>query len=120
MYTLKTIPPDTLVGCYVRVYRNLHNGLFSVQHKGRVIAHLAELTLENVNFSVQPKGHAKVLATQTKSVHAFVTGTVAPELIPLSSRAYYNPYRSASFLDATGDALYSAPVVTLQGGRIYL
>lgn len=94
---------DQLLGLRVRVYRNLHNGLFSVLHRGRVIAYLPGLSLSGVSFRVQPAGRAKVLATRSKFVHAFVCGTVAPRVeLSAPDRVSYNPYRASTFTFADG------------------
>lgn len=44
--------PIDLEGQRVKVYRNLRNGLFSVQVGGRVVAHLATVQLSGVSFRV--------------------------------------------------------------------
>lgn len=117
---IKNTSRAELTGLYVRAYKNLHNGLFSIQHKGRVIAHVEEITLNNAGFAVQPAGRARVVATKSKVVHAFVSGTVCADIMALDSRATYNPYKAANFLDASGSPLHSAPFVTLRAGGIYL
>ena len=123
MSTLAT-PYASLLGLRVRVYRNLHNGLFSVQHRGRVVAHLAQLTLSGVTFQVQPAGRAKVLATRTKNVHAYVSGTIAfPAVVTRRNpdRVTYNPYRAGHFTNPAGDYVHSAlgAEITATGIWIY-
>ena len=124
MSTLAT-PYASLLGLRVRVYRNLHNGLFSIQHRGCVIAHLAQLTLSGVTFQVQPAGRAKVLATRTKNVHAYVTGTITgrAELCDTNpvARVTYNPYRAGHFTNPAGDYVHSAlgAEITATGIWIY-
>lgn len=63
-------------GTKVDVYKNLHNGLWSVRSRstGRVIAHVEECTVENAKFVVQPAGRQRVLSQKRKNVHAFVRG----------------------------------------------
>lgn len=63
-------------GMYVRVYFNLHRKCFSVQHKGKVIAHVADIALVDCNFKVGQAGNAKVRREGKKNVHAYVSGTV--------------------------------------------
>lgn len=109
-----------LVGLRVLCYRNLKNGLFSVQHKGRVIAYVASLTLTGVTFQVQPAGRARVLARNEKEVHAFVTGTVTETVTDLPTRASYNPRQYATFTLADGTPLTAAPLATLQNGAVYI
>jgi hypothetical protein len=110
----------TLTGLRVRVYRNLHNGLYSVQHKGLVIAHVAELTLLNVTFTVQPAGRAKVVATRRKLVHAFVNGTVAPQVEELPNRVTYNPYQAAHFRRMSGEPIHAAALATVTANAVFV
>lgn len=63
----------------VAVYRNLHNGMFSIQCRegenyGRVICHSKSVRLKNVSFVVRENGRQKVIREQKKNVHAFVVG----------------------------------------------
>jgi len=63
----------------VDVYRNLHNGLYSIKalegpHKGRVIAHANDVYLINPKFVVSQAGRARVLRERKKYVHAVVRG----------------------------------------------
>jgi hypothetical protein len=60
----------------VRVYWNLHKKVWSIQHKGKVIARLSVLYLRNCNFTVQPGGRARVLREKQKNIHAFVDGEI--------------------------------------------
>lgn len=92
---------DQLDGQRVRVYFNLHNRLFSVQHKGRVVAHVPEVSLEDVSFKVNESGRQRVLDEKRKNVHAFVEGTFnnkpeGAELLPQG--VAYNPYKYDSFV----------------------
>ena len=113
-------PVLSLLGLYVRVYKNLHNGLFSVQHKGRVIAHVSHITLVGVTFSVQPAGRAKVLATKCKQVHAFVNGTVSyGGCGSYAERVSYNPYRAETFTNATAQPVTAANVVEISLTGLY-
>lgn len=87
---------EQLHGQKVKVYRNLHNGLFSVQHKGIVVAHVPEVHLNDASFVVNEAGRQKVLREKKKNVHAFVVGTVDhnPErgVQQLPVDVTYNPY----------------------------
>jgi hypothetical protein len=58
----------------VKVYRNLHKGCYSIQYKGRVVAHADEVLIREPVFRVQPAGRKRVLRTKKKNVHAFVVG----------------------------------------------
>lgn len=66
----------------VDVYRNLHNGMYSIrarsgQHKGLVIAHAKQVWLNDVEFVVSQSGRDRVLRERKKYVHAFVRGTLS-------------------------------------------
>lgn len=117
---IKSIAQSELTGLYVRIYKNLHNGLFSVQYRGRVIAHVEQITLANVSFTVQPAARLKVIQTKQKVVHAFVNGIVAAEIKPLAKRASYNPYLASTFVDSAGKPLQKAEYATLLKTGIWL
>lgn len=95
---LAPVAYNTLLGLRVRVYRNLHNKKYSIQHKGRVIAHLDQVTLDEVTFSVQPAGQAKVRETKRKQVHAFVNGVIVAPGHALVRSVRYNPYEYDTFV----------------------
>lgn len=66
----------------VDVYRNLHNGMYSIKartgkHRGRVIAHAKQVWLDDVEFVVSEAGRSRVLREKKKYVHAFVRGTLS-------------------------------------------
>ena len=66
----------------VDVYRNLHNGLYSIKarsgiFKGLVVAHARQVWLDDVEFVVSEAGRARVLREKKKYVHAFVRGTLS-------------------------------------------
>lgn len=112
----------------VSVYRNLKHGyaavpLYSIVHKGRVIARRHKVLLSDVTFVVRPGGRARVLRTGKKNVHAFAKGTLVGSRgifgidcntkKPLPVRIKYNPYAAGSFLDQAGLAVKSARGVLL-------
>ncbi len=111
-----------IIGCKVRVYRNLHKKCFSVVNTktNRVICHTNSLSLSDVKFIVRQAGRNKVLMTKQKNVHAFVYGVVVDDigkedgLRPIT----YNPYVSDSFFDKdTGVSIDSAFLVKLDNGK---
>ena len=66
----------------VDVYRNLHNGMYSIKSReagtrGLVIAHADRVWLNDVQFVVSEAGRARVLREKKKYVHAFVRGTLS-------------------------------------------
>ena len=93
----------------VRVYRNLHKDLWSVQSwngkdKGRVIQYMDEITLENCKFIVQMSGNRKVRDSGHKNVHAFVEGNIKiidpifPDYKHEKFEVIYNPRKYDSFM----------------------
>ena len=58
----------------VKIYKNLHNGLFSVMQNGLVVAHIESFLLNNVVFKVNESGRQRVLKEKQKNIHAFITG----------------------------------------------
>ena len=89
----------------VKVYKNLHNGMFSVQQDGKVVAHVDTIDLKDVTFKVSEAGRQRVLAERKKNVHAFVVGLVVDvnafttvDIQRRGVRVSYNPYKSGKFL----------------------
>ena len=80
----------------VMIYKNLHNGLFSVKQGGLVVAHIDSVFLASVSFKVNESGRIRVIREQKKNVHAFIVGyIVSVNHTPMSllKRAItYNPY----------------------------
>ena len=66
----------------VQVYRNLHNGLISIQDlsTGLVLGHAYAIDLEEANFIVREAGRQQVIKEKRKNVHAFVRGEVVDVL----------------------------------------
>lgn len=91
------------VGRKVKVYKNLHNGLWSIQDvKSKlVLGHVEYVSLVKCEFKVSEAGRQRVLQEQKKNVHAFVVGHYAPSAEPLElkKQAYYNPYKVSTFID---------------------
>jgi len=93
-------------GQKVRVYRNLHKGMFSIQDykTKKVIGYGDGLLLKDVNFKINKKGQERVRKTFQKNVHAFVIGTFVGEernLTPGYTHIGYNPYITDQFIDLT-------------------
>jgi len=100
----------------VEIYFNLHKKVFSMRHKGKVIAHVCNAMLKHVTYVVQPAGRAKVLREGKKNVHAFARGELI-ERIPLfnyrGNVAKYNPYKAATFVDIDDEPLYKSDIAYL-------
>jgi hypothetical protein len=63
----------------VFAYRNLHQGCISLKalegdHKGRVIAHVRQVILTDVQPRVSESGRQKVIREKSKNVHAGLIG----------------------------------------------
>ena len=101
----------------VEIYFNLHKKVFSMRHKGKVIAHVCNAMLKHVTYVVQPAGRAKVLREGKKNVHAFARGELI-ERIPLfnyrGNVAKYNPYKAATFVDIDDEPLYKSDIAYLE------
>ena len=106
----------------VEIYFNLHKKVFSMRHKGKVIAHVCKATLKDVSFVVQPAGRAKVLREGKKNVHAFARGELVDQtdydwnynkIYKKPKIAKYNPYKAATFVDKYDVPLYNSDVAYL-------
>ena len=81
-----------------QVYRNLHNGMWSVRQSGKIIGHTKQIVLKDCRFLVQPAGRKKVLREKRKNVHAYVSGYISTneEINLFDDKSYsfvsYNPY----------------------------
>lgn len=86
----------------VKVYKNLHNGKFSIMQNGLVVAHVDSVLLDVAQFNVNKAGRLRVIKEQKKNVHAFVTGFIKSinETMPnWDKRAVtYNPYKYERFV----------------------
>ena len=90
-------------GLKVDVYWNLHKKCYSVRHKGKVIAHLNNVLLRDVEWIVQPAGRERVLREKRKNVHAFARGYYVQDF-SMGSGCYttYNPYKGPFFFQIRG------------------
>lgn len=92
------------IGTRVRVYRNLRNGLMSVQayisKKWLVVGHVESLLLYDAEFKVSEAGRQRVIEQKRKNVHAFVYGELADinTDVVLPTKAFYNPYKYKTFV----------------------
>lgn len=103
----------------VFVYYNLNKHVFSVKamegpRKGRVVAHMAEVFLRDVELKVSIAGRNRVLARKVRSVHAGAIGTLCEATdMPCgpANIVTYNPYKGETFVDLTRDYV---PVTGMQ------
>jgi len=87
----------------VSVYRNLHNGKWSIRQGGIVRCHADAVYLKDAEFAVGAKGRERVLKEKRKNVHAFVRGKVADIHKFRRASGYwykvgYNPYKNETFV----------------------
>ena len=70
--------PKGFLGEKVDVYKNLHNGLWSIlDRKTRcVVGHVRHACMDDAKFIVQPAGRRRVLKENRKNGHAFVRGVL--------------------------------------------
>lgn len=115
-------------GQVVQVYRNLHNGLWSVKDKesGLVLGHDDVVVLQDAKFIVKEAGRQRVLREQKKNVHAYVEGILLdPNTVPNDDlRAVtYNPYCFSSFVSknirGTWAPIYESSYVCLIDKYVY-
>lgn len=85
----------------VMVYKNLHNGLFSLKQGDLVIGHTSSVMLKNVTFRVLKRGRERVLTEKKKNVHAFICGFVvdfSENHALKGEQVTYNPYKYSTFI----------------------
>jgi len=113
----------------VFVYRNLHKGCLSVkalegEKKGRVIAHVDEITLSNCQLKVSQAGRARVLRERQKNVHAGVKGEWSQGLnfvIESMTKVRYNPYEVSTFVETnTGNPVLTAKEVFISKNGVFV
>lgn len=120
----------------VKVYYNLHNHKWSIQHNGLVLGHADEVVLTNVTPKVSQAGRERVLREKKKNVHAFLCGdlvnvnnfvsfrgrSVAASHIEVepdcNEEITYNPYKYDKFVDKKTEwAMVSASMVHMKKDR---
>lgn len=110
-----------LINEKVYVYRNLHKKCYSVKslRTGKVIAHVDDITLINVQFKVSPAGRERVLRERRKNVHAGVVGYVArASMLGDSIRVMYNPYKFSGFVRKDESIIKSAAIAFIDSSGI--
>ena len=90
----------------VEVYKNLHNGLFSVRQNGLVVAHVESIVLSYPKIKVNEKGRQKVIKDKAKNVHAFLVGfpNCVNKCFTIDDKhaITYNPYKYKTFVYKNG------------------
>ena len=114
-----------IVGEVVHVYRNLHKRCWSVQAKGKLIAHLTTVQLVGCSCHVREAARQIVIATQCRSVHAYVKGRICNGPIPSAAESVasivYRPYVSGKFFDPVTSVPVkgAARMVFSRAGKVY-
>ena len=83
----------------VMVYRNRRLGCWSVLRRGRVVARVQSIVLEEVAFRVRASGHTRACRLGQRNVHAFACGRpITWQEVPLHAvPVRYSPYGPATF-----------------------
>ena len=104
---------------HIQAYQNLNTKTWSIRHKGKVISHPTIAIISDATFHVQQGGHARVISSGQRSVHAYIKGTlVTSDSIPSNlKRVYYNPFRSDKFELADGTQVTQATTVYLMDDK---
>jgi hypothetical protein len=116
-------------GQMVKVYFNLHKKKFSIKDlkTGLVVGHSDRVTLKDCTFKVSQAGRERVLREKKKNVHAFVIGSLEgfsgfcmdSNINDFGMKpAYYNPYKTETFIDSEGNPLHAASEVELSDKQI--
>ena len=113
-------------GDKVKAYWNLHKKVWSLvavdgPFIGRVVGHVLEASLGEVEFQVSEAGRQRVIREEKKNVHAFAIGTILCEPVKPGERLSYNPYKGAYFVRAeSGEPIAVAGRVLLAStGKAY-
>lgn len=118
--------PPELYGQRVCVFRNPSHRCLSVLHNGRIIAHVQDIALQDIEFRVRPAGRQRMLLQGIKTIHAYAVGTVvAPrrDRFPLtdSERLTYDPRLHRSYvLVGTEQPIHRAKHCRIVGNEIWL
>lgn len=104
----------------VMIYKNLHNGLFSVKQNGLVVAHVESFCMDSVSFKVSEAGRQRVLKEKKKNVHAYIIGKIFDinklnvktdffASLVANQSIRYNPYKSNCFYRQYEDSQSGIP-----------
>jgi hypothetical protein len=114
-------------GIRVYVYRNLHKNCLSVRDvkSGLVIAHVDSISLKDCKFKVSEVRRQRVIAEESKNVHAGVEGiwikNARKPNMNSRIRIVYDPYKFDSFVQEntlTRCARSDEAFVTIRGAFV--
>jgi len=113
-------------GQLVQVYRNLHNGFFSIRDKKTqlVLGYSHFIVLDNVTFRVQNGARARVKKTGSRNVHAFAEGTLrhCQKVVDDKRKREisYDPFATNDFYFVdTKEEVVSVPVLSCRNEKVY-
>lgn len=108
-------------GQEILIYRNLNRGCWSIKDvkTNLVLGYCMSVQLKDVTTKVSEAGRKRVIREKRKNVHAYIKG----KLVGFSKGkhkklAYYNPYKTKTFVDENGNPFTKAESVTLTDGQI--
>lgn len=120
----------------VRIYKNLHKKLYSLQEKidgsWRVKHHKEVIVCHNPSFIVYQSGRQRVIREKRKNVHAYICGNVdvstnisSSELDSMLTkfvRVSYNPYKGGTFrtADEHQNPVHSAKIAILTLNGVWI
>lgn len=100
----KPFNPEIPIGHKVKIYRNLHNGMWSIMDAKtrKVIGHAKCVVVTDATFPVNTKGVHKIRETRRKRVVAFVAGKFQgyDDDHECQRSVHFNPYEFFTFVDA--------------------
>lgn len=106
MALIRAMDWNRYVGQTVRVYRNLNNGRISVQAYAegdwRVVAHVQDIVLECVSFSLREAARQRAVAESQRNVHAWAEGRLIGQVsegLSCSIALGYNYRRNDWFVE---------------------
>lgn len=111
------------LGQQVEVYRNLHNGMFSLRDPKTklVIAHGENFVLKNAIVKYLPSGQKKAIETNTRNVHAYIIGELTfVDSIVLRNEISYNPFGKQQFTFKNGKEFIGSELVYFNKGKCYV
>lgn len=130
---------QSMIGRKVDVYVNLnktkqlpeserHIPVYSVRdcETNKVVFHCRQLALADCTFVVKEAGRQRVIKTNQKNVHAWCSGTLTAFSDSTSAdisgytTAYYNPYKTPSFIDQNNSKVSSAKHALAYGKTILI
>ena len=103
-----------IYGLPATIHMNLHKGLWSIRHKGKVIDNCNDALFWIDRLHVSETGRQRVIRNQRREVHAWICGRLELhncEPVVCKPQEYtYNPFRSPVFHDRdTGEAFTPKP-----------